>query len=91
MMKVLIIPGLTLPEVSADDLERIHAAAGPDAEVRVTGMKAAHDEVADADVVFGLVPESLFARARRLFRSDKCKFQRNMRWAGGSFGVQFHS
>ena len=64
MMKVLIIPGLTLPEVSADDLERIHAAAGPDAEVRVTGMKAAHDEVADADVVLGLVPESLFARAR---------------------------
>ncbi|TDJ41636.1 MAG: D-2-hydroxyacid dehydrogenase [Gammaproteobacteria bacterium] len=65
-MKVLIIPGLTLPEVSNDDLERIRAAAGPDAEVRVTGMKAAHDEVADADVVLGLVPESLFARARCL-------------------------
>ena len=65
-MKILIIPGLTLPEVSDEDLVRIRAAAGADAEVLVTGMKAAHDEVADADVVLGLVPESLFARARQL-------------------------
>jgi phosphoglycerate dehydrogenase-like enzyme len=65
-MKILIIPGLTLPEVSSQDLARVQAAAGPDAEVLVTDIKGAHDEVADADVVLGIVPESLFARARRL-------------------------
>ncbi len=64
-MKILIIPGLTLPEVLDEDLDRIRAAAGAGAEVLVTGMKAAHDEVADADVVLGLVPESLLQKPER--------------------------
>lgn len=65
-MKVLIIPGLTLPEVSGTDLERIRDAAGAGAVVVVTDYKTAHEQIADAEVVLGLVPEPLFARAGRL-------------------------
>lgn len=65
-MKVLIVPGLTLPEISAADLERIREAAGPAADVVIAQPKEAHAQIDDADVVLGFVPEALFARAERL-------------------------
>ncbi len=65
-MKILIIPGLTLPEVSAADLQRIHEAAGPGAEVVVTAPRLAHEHAEHADVILGFVPPELFQAAPKL-------------------------
>ncbi len=65
-MKILIIPGLTLPDVSASDLLRIRDAAGPDAEVIVTSPQHAHEHAEDAEVILGFVPPALFQAAPRL-------------------------
>lgn len=65
-MKILIIPGLTMAEVAPDDLERIRAAAGSDAEVVVTDADSAHEHAADAEVIFGLLPSTLFHAAPKL-------------------------
>ena len=65
-MKVLIIPGLTLPEVSNQDVERIREAAGDGSTVLVCDLEAAMIEVEDADVVCGPAPLSLFTRAGKL-------------------------
>ena len=65
-MKVLIIPGLTLPTPAAHDIERIRAAAGPDSEIVVCEMRDAHAHADDADVILGFVPRELFQAAPRL-------------------------
>lgn len=65
-MKILIIPGLTLPDVSESDLQRIRAAAGPGAEVIVTSPRLAHEHAEDAQVILGFVPPALFQAAPRL-------------------------
>ncbi len=65
-MKILIIPGLTLPDVSESDLQRIRAAAGPGAEVIVTSQRLAHEHAEDAQVILGFVPPALFQAAPRL-------------------------
>lgn len=65
-MKVLIIPGLTLPEVQEEDLERIRGAAGPNAEIVVTRLNDAIGHVADADVVLGFVSPEMLRAAKRL-------------------------
>jgi len=65
-MKILIIPGLTLPEVSDDDLERIRTAAGAGAHVVVTSARQAHEHAEDADAILGFVPPPLFQAAPRL-------------------------
>lgn len=65
-MKILIIPGLTLPEVSAADIERIESAAGHNASVVVTSQQDAHAHAADADVILGFVPKTLFDVAKNL-------------------------
>jgi len=65
-MKILIIPGLTLPPPAPHDIERIRAAAGPDSEVVVCEMRAALAQAADAEVILGLLTEKLFAAAPRL-------------------------
>jgi phosphoglycerate dehydrogenase-like enzyme len=65
-MKILIIPGLTLPTVSAADLQRIHDAAGPGAEVVVTSQSQAHEHAEHAEVILGFVPHALFQAAPRL-------------------------
>lgn len=65
-MKVLIIPGLTLPEVGEDDLERIRGAAGPGAEIVVTRIDDAITHVGDTDVVLGFVSPAMFRAANRL-------------------------
>lgn len=65
-MKVVVIPGLTLPEVGEVDLSRIRTAAGDGAQVVLCDLEGAASEVTDADVVFGPLPPSLFAGAARL-------------------------
>lgn len=65
-MKVLVIPGLTLPEVSETDLARICAAAGPGAEVVVSKQRDAEHHVRGVEVILGLVPPPLFRAATRL-------------------------
>ena len=64
-MKILIVPGLTLPQVAEDDLQRIREAAGG-AEVVVSDPTGALAEVEDADVVLGFVSKRMYAKARKL-------------------------
>ena len=63
-MKVLIIPGLTLREVSSADLRRIHEAGAE--EVVVSKPSDAIHHIADTDVVLGHVSKEMFSAARKL-------------------------
>ena len=63
-MKVLIIPGLTMREVSEADLGRIRDAGAE--EVVVSNPRDAVREIVDADVVFGHVSKEMFQAARKL-------------------------
>lgn len=65
-MKVLVIPGLTLPEVSDADLQRIAAAAGPDSEIVVSRQRDAETHAEGVEVILGLVPPPLFRAASEL-------------------------
>ena len=65
-LKVMIIPGLTLATVEEADLARIRAAAGADADVIVCDYSEAALHIAEMDVVLGIVPPKLFAKANRL-------------------------
>jgi phosphoglycerate dehydrogenase-like enzyme len=65
-MKILIIPGLTLPEISETDLAQIRQVAGDNAQIVVTTQRQAAQHAADAEVILGLVPESLFKAAPNL-------------------------
>ena len=64
-MKIVIIPGLTLPRVSEADVERIRQAGG-NADVVVTDAKGALAEVVDADVVLGFVSRRMYLAAEKL-------------------------
>ena len=64
-MKILIIPGLTLPAVSEADLQRVRAAA-VNAEVVVATPQEAEREVVDADVVLGFVSRPMYLAAKKL-------------------------
>src|SRR4029450_2041342 len=65
-MKILLMPGLTLPEISADDVARVRAAAGSDAEVIVTTPAGALQPSDQTEVILGPVPLQLFQAAPRL-------------------------
>ena len=65
-MKVMVIPGLTLPEVSEENLERIRLAAGEGAEVVVCTQREAPALAQEVDVILGLVPQTLFGAAPKL-------------------------
>ena len=65
-MKILIIPGLTLPDVSDEDLARIKGVAGNNAQVTVSTQKEAIEHAVDAEVIFGFVPKTLFDAAPNL-------------------------
>lgn len=65
-MKILVIPGLTLPQVPAEDIARMEAVAGEHAEVIVTPPEDASKHAAEAEVIFGIVPRSLFLAAPKL-------------------------
>ena len=64
-MKILIIPGLTLPSVPDIEIERIRVAGG-NADVVVSTPEDAIDHVGDADVVLGLVSKRMFLASNRL-------------------------
>ena len=66
-MRVLVMPGLTLPEVTDDDLAQIRAAAGPDGEVVVAhNREDALEQIGEAEVLLGYLTEDLFAEAAQL-------------------------
>jgi phosphoglycerate dehydrogenase-like enzyme len=66
-VNVLVMKGLTLPEVSAADVARIQEAAGPDATVTVVdGVRAAFEPAPSCEVVLGFMPPKLFAAASAL-------------------------
>jgi phosphoglycerate dehydrogenase-like enzyme len=66
-VNVLVIKGLTLPEVSAADVAQIEEAAGPGATVTVVdGEQAAFDPAPNCEVVLGTMPPSLFETAKVL-------------------------
>jgi len=64
-VKILIIPGLTLPSVPDIEIERIRIAGG-NADVVVSTPEDAIDHVGDADVVLGLVSKRMFLASNRL-------------------------
>ena len=64
-MKILIIPGLTLPTVSDQDIGRIRE-AGVNAHVVQATPEQAVAEVVDADVVLGFVSRRMYLAAKRL-------------------------
>lgn len=64
-MKIVIIPGLTLPQVAEKDIGRIRRAGGG-AHVVVTDPESAHTEIVDADVVLGFVTRPMYRAAKKL-------------------------
>ena len=64
-MKILVIPGLTLPAVDETIVEQIRAAS-QGADVVVSDPQSAIDEVHDAEIVLGFVNQRMFERARAL-------------------------
>ncbi|MBM3222363.1 MAG: hypothetical protein FJZ47_00960 [Candidatus Tectomicrobia bacterium] len=65
-MKVLLVPGLTLPAFTPDDVARIRAAAGSDAEVLVTTATESLTHAAETDVILGPVPPEFLHAAPKL-------------------------
>ncbi len=61
-MKILVIPGMTLPVVTAEVVEQIRAAS-QGANVVVASPDDAVKEVHDAEIVLGFVNREMFARA----------------------------
>ena len=64
-MKIVIIPGLTLPQVAERDLQRIRRAGGG-AEVVVSDPESVLTEIVDADVVLGFVTRPMYRVAKKL-------------------------
>ncbi len=65
-MNVLITPGLTLPEVPPEDLERIRKAGGADCRVLVAQPADALEHAPLVDVVLGVAPRTFFLAAPNL-------------------------
>ena len=66
-VNILVLLGLTLPEVSEGDLAKIRAAAAPDSTIRVVpNVRDAITSAADVEVILGFIPEALFHAAPRL-------------------------
>ena len=66
-INILVLLGITLPEVSEADLQKIREAAPPGSTIRVIAkMRDAAAVAGDAEVILGLLPESLFHAAPRL-------------------------
>lgn len=64
---IQVILGLTLPEISDRELERIRGAAPPGSTVRlVRGVRQALETAADVEIILGFIPEVLFQAAPRL-------------------------
>lgn len=66
-VQILVVLGLTLPEISESELAQIGAAAPPGSTVRVArNMRDALAMAAEVEVILGFIPEPLFAAAPKL-------------------------
>lgn len=66
-MRILIIPGITMPDVEAAFVDRILEAAGPGSAVTIAiSPGEALEAIPDTDVLLGPINADLFARARNL-------------------------
>lgn len=66
-MNILVMTGLTMPEIPEGLVERIEAAAGGDAEITIaTSPGEALEAAPDAEVIFGRIDPRLFERASNL-------------------------
>lgn len=64
---ILVVLGITLPELSEADLAKIYAAAPQGSTIRVVSqMRDAITAAGDVEVILGMLPESLFKAAPRL-------------------------
>jgi D-2-hydroxyacid dehydrogenase (NADP+) len=66
-VSILVLLGITLPEVSEADLAKIQAAAALGSTVKVVAnVRDAVTVAKDVDIIFGFIPEALFQAAPRL-------------------------
>lgn len=66
-MNILVIKGLTLPVVTEEQVAAIGEAAGPGSTVTVVErVRDAFPHAADTDVIFGVLPPSLFEATPKL-------------------------
>jgi len=66
-MNILVLLGLTLPEVSEADLAKIRVAAAPGSTIRVVPqVRDAVSVAKDVEIILGFIPEALFHAAPRL-------------------------
>jgi phosphoglycerate dehydrogenase-like enzyme len=66
-VNILVLLGLTLPEVSDGDLEKIRAAAAPGSTIKVVPqLREAIAAGGDVEIILGFIPETLFHAAPRL-------------------------
>ncbi len=66
-MNILVMTGLTMPEIPDDLVDRIEAAAGDDAEITIASSPGEALEAApDAEVIFGRIDPRLFEHATNL-------------------------
>src|SRR5262245_43590688 len=64
---ILVLLGLTLPDVSEGDIAKIRAAAPPGSTIKVVPQVREAIAIAnDVEVILGFIPESLFQAAPRL-------------------------
>lgn len=64
-MKILVIPGLTLPEANEEIVDSIRVAS-QGAEVIVADARSAIDFIADVEVILGFVTKPMFEKAKEL-------------------------
>ena len=63
---ILVLLGLTLPELSDQDREKIRAAAAPGSRIQVVSrLDEALEQARDVDIILGFLPEALFQRRAR--------------------------
>ena len=61
---ILVLLGLTLPELSDQDREKIRAAAAPGSRIQVVSrLDEALEQARDVDIILGFLPEALFRAA----------------------------
>ena len=65
-MKIVIMPGLTMPEIPDEHLVRIKKIVGSDGEVIVSRFKEAMPHIVDADIILGMINKKLFHEAKKL-------------------------
>jgi phosphoglycerate dehydrogenase-like enzyme len=66
-VNILVLLGLTLPEVSESDLAKIRTAAAPGSTIKVAPhVRDAIAMAAEVEVILGFIPEALFHAAPRL-------------------------